>query len=228
LHTCESKEGNGAPARKQASWFADQGRQIDWAKTSVYMPVPGSYSLNLNLIGRQINGTVAPKDADRVLDEVTALCMGLRYPGKGVPVFSRVLRREEAFPGPYSRLAPDLLLVPHDESLMVSPDLSGNRWGQSYQTGLHRFEGMWIHRSKRTKPGRLKHAVRLIDVMPTLLADLGVPFPAALPGNVITDAFESGGRIGRSNDPVLIQNGGRQSDWEDEELTSRLRTMGYL
>jgi hypothetical protein len=111
---------------------------------------------------------------------------------------------------------------------MISPDLSGDRWGQSYQTGLHRYEGMWIQRSKRTKPGRLEHSVRLMDVMPTLLADLGVEFPAGVPGDVIPGAFESGGRITRSKDPSFIPHGNSESEWEDEELTSRLRKMGYL
>lgn len=214
--------------KKQASWFSELGRQVAWSKTHVYMPVPGCYALNVNLKGRQKYGVVDVQSADRLQDEVTALCMELRYPGTGLPVFSRVLRREEAFPGACSQLAPDLLLIPEDESLMVSPEITGECWGQSAQTGLHHYEGMWIHRSKHIRPGRLMQSIRLIDVMPTLFADLDIPFPLGIPGAVVLDAFQSSGQVARSNDPTFLQQNNLQSEWADEELTSSLRRMGYL
>src|SRR5262249_35704198 len=48
LCTTETTDGSAA-ARKQASWFADQKRRIDWSETSVYIPGPGSYGLDLKL-----------------------------------------------------------------------------------------------------------------------------------------------------------------------------------
>ncbi len=217
------------PPGSEASWFSDPERRIAWNKTRVYMPVPGSFGVNVNLRGRQREGTCDISSMDDVLNDVAALCMEQRSPRTGVPAFNAVLRREEAFPGEYSHLAPDLLLMPHDESLMVTADLGVSLWGHSTQTGLHRFEGIWVHRSPRTVPGRLPQSVRLIDVMPTLLADLDVPIPESVPGCVVQEAFASLGSLRRFRDGVGIRSSsGAHAQWEEEELTGRLRSMGYL
>jgi len=35
-----------------ASWFLDEERAVDFSRTSVYQPLPGSFGLNVNLAGR--------------------------------------------------------------------------------------------------------------------------------------------------------------------------------
>jgi predicted AlkP superfamily phosphohydrolase/phosphomutase len=214
--------GGVTGAGAQATWFsegetdADAGVEVDWARTQLYMPVPGSYGLNVNLRGRQQQGIVHERDYDRVLDEAAVLLREVRMPSTGRAAFARVLRREEIWPGPCALRSPDLLLVPDDESLMVSSALRGPLWSWSTQTGLHRYEGMWIHRSPRMPAGRLAERVRLIDVMPTLLADVGVDVPVA-PGRPLDLAG-----VGDAPDPA---------DDEASDMaivTDRLRQMGYL
>ena len=229
LATKPSGDSNGAPL---GSWFSEDGREVDWARTRLYMPVPGSYGINVNLRSRQRHGSVAPQDFESVLDEATVRLGEVRLPSTGGPAFAKVLRREEAFAGPWTSKSPDLLLMPADESLMVQTSLSGPVWSRSYQTGLHRFEGMWMHRSPRVHAGRVTERVRLIDLMPTLLADLGVQPAASTPGRVIGSVFGAGAGTA-SACSIRAQAGPGDVDadgveLETEALTTRFKQMGYL
>jgi hypothetical protein len=114
--------------------------------------------------------------------------------------------------------APDLLLIPH-ETLLAIPS-SGPMWGESYQTGLHRHEGMWMHRSPRVSAGRLPHRLRLIDVLPTLLADLGFDVSGAFQGEPASGIF--------SHITTDKHDAEAEDEWESSELTGRLKAMGYL
>jgi predicted AlkP superfamily phosphohydrolase/phosphomutase len=187
------------------------------------MPVPGSYGINVNLKGRQRLGAVSSHDFDAVVDEAVALLADVRLPSSGTPAFARVLRREEAFAGPWALKSPDILLVPADESLMVHTALDEPLWSWSYQTGLHRYEGMWIHRSRRVTAGRLGDRVGLIDLMPTLLADLGVEPAASMPGTAVQSIFGSGVRYAEPE-----PHGVPDVELETELLTTRLRDLGYI
>jgi predicted AlkP superfamily phosphohydrolase/phosphomutase len=223
-------EENG---QQVASWFREGGREVDWSRTKVYMPVPGAYGLNVNLKGRQRHGIVGEQDRQRVLEETSELLRAVRLPSTGEAAFERVLPREEAYPGPMCARAPDLLLIPRDESLMVVPTLTGAVWGLSQQTGLHRYEGMWIHASPRVRAGRLAHNVHITDVAPTLLADVGVDIPEFMQGRVrreiFSDASAGLGRYPSAFTPAPTDDESKSPDAEEDELTfRRLREMGYL
>lgn len=212
----------------QASWFSHDGCQVDWDNTKMYMPVPGSFGLNINLKGRQARGAVAPADKDALLKEISAGLAEVKYPASGKPLFQTILRAEEAFPGPHMGSAPDLFLMPADESLMVVGSLEGPLWGRSEQTGLHRYEGMWIHRSQKTRCGRSQQRVRLIDVIPTVLAEMGVACPPT-EGRPVTEIFSTpvGQHQSQAGADPLAKHG-KDEEWEDADLTRRLRAMGYL
>jgi len=111
-----------------ASWFSDGARQIDWGRTQVYSPVPGSFGLNVNLKGRQRQGIVAEQDRHRLLDEVSALLRTVLLPSTGYPAFADVVIREKAYQGLNCYRAPDLLLIPEDETMIVASNLSGGLW----------------------------------------------------------------------------------------------------
>ena len=221
-----------ASAADIASWFNEDDATVDWENTRVYMPVPGSYGLNLNLRGRQVKGTVELHDAARILDEVIEVFKALRIKETGKPAFLKVLRCEEAYPGPMMEQAPDLLLIPADERLMVTPSF-GEEWTWSYQTGLHRNEGMWMHRSPNVTSGRLAHRIRLIDVLPTLFEDLGFDASEDFQGKPVSSVFSratSGPLLGDCP-PVGAASENEESDAEELEaadLTERLKAMGYL
>jgi len=223
------------PEDGAASWFAGGGRRVDFRRTQVYLPVPGSNGLNVNLRGRQIRGSVPPRNRDRVLAEAIELLSGLTTP-EGGWVFRAVVPREDAYPGPHLSRAPDLLLQPADESVLPIPDLVGDLWQPSAQTALHRHEGIWAHRSPRVRPGWLAGPVPLVDAIPTMLADLGLAWPGGIDGRPRTEIFGSGVEIPPTagfREPVPVGMGDPQGEpapapGEDADTSSRLRAMGYL
>src|SRR5262249_1403769 len=108
-----SRTGTGPGS--QASWFGEADRQVDFARAAVYSPVPGCDGLNVNLAGRQREGQVSARSSESVLAEVTDLMTSQQLPDGG-PVFRAVVPREVGYPGPHVGSAPDLLLIPRDES----------------------------------------------------------------------------------------------------------------
>jgi predicted AlkP superfamily phosphohydrolase/phosphomutase len=214
-----------------ASWFTEPGRAVDFTRTAVYSPTPGCYGLNVNLAGRQRDGIVTLADQAAVLAEATELMSGLRMPDGSGPVFRAVVPREVGYPGPHSGAAPDLLLIPKDESVIVTTGLGEPRWRPSWQTGLHRYRGMWVHASPRVRPGRLAGTVPLVDLMPTLLADLGAGWPADIDGLPVVAALRPDVDI-----PAQLEDAEQSarpaamagSRTEDTYVSDRLREMGYI
>ncbi|HEU5469380.1 MAG TPA: alkaline phosphatase family protein [Actinophytocola sp.] len=217
-----------------ASWFAGDGVEVDFTRTRAYLPVPGSYGINVNLRGRQRDGTVDESERDAVLDEVAELLRGVRLPDGGGPVVRDVIPREVAYPGPHTESAPDLLVVPRDESVLLVPDLDGGPWKPSWQTGLHRYAGLWAQVSPNVRPGRLRAPVGLTSAVPTLLADLGARWPDTVHGTPVRAALSSDVDIAVP-DPSLDGEAFRVRETvpagestEDEYTSDRLREMGYI
>jgi predicted AlkP superfamily phosphohydrolase/phosphomutase len=237
LATRPGPDGRSEPAG-QASWFrgasddAAGTREVDFSRTAVYSPVPGSFGLNVNLAGRQRDGIVT--DRDGLLAEATSVVSAITLPdgpGSG-PAFRAVVPREVAYPGPHVGSAPDLLLIPNDEGIVVGAGIGGDAWRPSWQTGLHRYAGLWLQASPRCKPARLSEPVSIVDVIPTLLADLGVGWPAGVHGEPVLDAFDAGS-VPAGAEQYLEQDQPAPdhepaSRAEDEYTARMLREMGYI
>lgn len=174
-----------------AAWFSDESRTVDFSRTVAYMPTPGCYAVNLNLVGRQREGIVKRRSAAAVSKEVADLFRDLRDPVGGGKVFADVLPRAEAYPGPMSHHAPDLLLVPADQGVLADAQIGATGpWRSSDQTGMHRYAGMWSYRSPNLPAGRYSEPVALEDLVPTVLHDLGLRQPANVPGRPIGSLIE--------------------------------------
>ncbi len=81
--------------------------------TRAYALVPGRVFINLR--GREPNGTVSPgADYEQERDRLIGLLRGVRDPLDQAPVFSKVVRREDIYSGPYVDQAADVLAFPND------------------------------------------------------------------------------------------------------------------
>jgi predicted AlkP superfamily phosphohydrolase/phosphomutase len=221
-----------------AGWFRGDGHEVDFARTRAYMPTPGCSAVNVNLAGRQRAGVVT--DPGPVLQEVAELLLGLRAPDTGRPVFAAALPREEAYPGPMMPAAPDLLLVPADEGVLASPAATGALWRPSEQTGMHRYQGIWALRGTSLAPGRRSGPVPLTDLMPTLMAGLGLTFPAGVDGRPLQWDGERSGVDFLPAEPAAASgaptgagmptaSGPATARLGEEDLTAKaLGAMGYL
>lgn len=152
--TALSSVSSGSASEAGATTNFLQG--MDWSQTQVYMPTPGCFGLNVNLVGRQQAGTVTAVDKPALLAAVTTYLLSLTDPADGQTLFAAIVPGQCAYAGPYADRAPDLLLVPRDPALMILPDLAGPTWSESTLSGLHRQDGIWLlrgpHMGRRDNP----------------------------------------------------------------------------
>ena len=82
---------------------------VDWSRTRAYGL--GLNGLYLNLKGREKNGIVQPgRDADALLDELSAKLLTVRDPATGLPVITRMSRTSEVYHGAFVQDAPDFIV----------------------------------------------------------------------------------------------------------------------
>ncbi len=202
-------------------WFRARGpdREIDWARTRAYMPAPGCYGVNLNRAGRQREGIVEDADATAIVGELASIFADLAQ--DGLPVF-KVVPREEVYHGHRLGEAPDLLLLPNRWDVMPAPDLDGPVFDTPAQAGIHREDGILFSRSLPLTDG----PAHVEDVVPTVLAHLGLPVQVELDGRSLAEGFASPSvesarrqvRVGASGDVSANQ----------VEIERRLAQLGYL
>jgi predicted AlkP superfamily phosphohydrolase/phosphomutase len=203
---------------------------IDWDKTRAYTSVVSTgEGVSVNLKGREPQGTVDPKDYEKVRDEVFDALSAFRDPDTGKSPIAKIYRKEEVMKGAFFDTAPDLLLVPapfysltHAKGMVEDAD---------WLSGDHRLEGVIVATGPEVKPGPLEETVELIDLGPTSMAALGVPSAMPRDGKVISalvgpDAqlavSEAVGAAAGSTDQT-----GLTSD-EETEIEDHLRGLGYV
>ena len=178
---------------------------VDWGATRAF--VWGNQgNINLNLKGREPQGTVQPgAEAERLIAEIVAALHELRDPDTGEPVVDRIYRREELYHGPMTELAPDLLIRWRNDRYVAKTlyerqglEIFGHklvfgRPGSAYaleQTGTHTLQGICLfYGAGVTKATHLADA-RLLDLAPTILHLLDIPIPEQMEGHVLTEAAE--------------------------------------
>jgi predicted AlkP superfamily phosphohydrolase/phosphomutase len=217
----------------RSGWYLND---IDWSRTICYMPSPGSYSLNVNLAGRQRQGTVPPERFCGVLEELRAKLLEVRTPD-GRPLLKDAVPGREIYTGGKADRAADLVLIPHDYGYMVLPYRSPNgEWFcPAEQNGYHGLKGVFILSAPGVSPG-LKPGMPMVDALPQVLYAAGQAIPDHLDGEVRLSLF--GDDWKRDRPPTFLHlphvsesRGGPGESYTEEEKKSvedRLRALGYL
>jgi predicted AlkP superfamily phosphohydrolase/phosphomutase len=157
-------------------------RGVDWGKTRAFVAPSGDCGyVRLNLKGRERDGIVDPRDADRILDEITAGLQTFADPD-GEPAIRRVERGADIVGGkPFAAGFPDLIVkwsdrLPPHLTGVSSPRfgaIPGLGWG-SGRTGEHKG-GAWalvVPGASRLKPPT--KTPHILDIVPTICAVLDV------------------------------------------------------
>jgi predicted AlkP superfamily phosphohydrolase/phosphomutase len=220
---------------------------INWQETMAFC-APGGYGSGL-YINRQgdFPGGVVPKGASyfNLREEIRSKLSSLEIV-PGVPLFTKVLPREEALWGPKVGLAPDLLLLwAEDRRIRENAfrlvdgrtlDPPSKKEGTSLTwCGTHRMEGLFgIFGDGVVKGGRLGRPVNLADIMPTIHLVAGLPVPMDIDGRAVEKAFEPAFLI--DNPPIEgppegdsgRSDAGVVSIDESDKLIDLLSGLGYL
>ena len=215
---------------------------IDWSRTTAFSEELDYHpSVWINLAGRDAHGTVSPATYDRIRDAVRAALAEWRDEA-GRPVVDRVWRREELYRGPAMERAPDLLLelaMPggYSQSCLRSAGagpalrrLGAAEHGAGKGAGLngsHRRDGLFMVAGPGVRTGACGRA-DIVDVLPTLLALIGMAVPLGLDGRPIEAAlaqpphYEPDPLAETDPDPVPYD------DDQSREIAARLTGLGYL
>lgn len=211
--------------------------QINWTSSLAYFA--GHGQLWVNLIGRDVQGTVYPQaEYEEVRDTlVKVLPAKLRDPGTGEPVIERVYRKEELYAAEYLFCAPDLVVLfrpgyaPSPGSMRIDFDettLTIPATGATTMAGVHpsTLGGFLLASAPTLAPGiSITERVPLTSVLPTLLHALEVDIPdVEIPAvsSLFNPSYLEAHPI-RSG----LQN--QELSEEDEELIiNRLRDLGYV
>jgi predicted AlkP superfamily phosphohydrolase/phosphomutase len=211
---------------------------FDWEHTLAYVPSSACNGIYINVRRSPDDHGLAPEEyagfRARLIDQLR----GLRDPETDRPLLSSVMTREEAFPGPYCELAPDLTLTLWDHGYISVLDLEPVISIRLPVTGTHYPEGILLARGPGIRADRMLPRQAIVDVTPTLLYSLGLPVPEGLDGRVMTELFEPDYladnpiRTAESDgEPVPIPVGALTADADpdaDERVLQQLRALGYI
>jgi predicted AlkP superfamily phosphohydrolase/phosphomutase len=213
---------------------------VDWSSTRAYSFGRHYGAVYLNVRGREPLGCVDPgADFERTRDELIERISAHVDPELGRPLVSRCLKGEEVYHGPRSGEAPDLVVLPADESDIFYglSDFGSNRvWDRTYRySGMHRDHGVLIACGPEIKRGLEFGAARIIDLAPTFLHWLGLEVPSDMDGiplaDMLVDEFKAKHPVRMTAvDQDRTSNGTRRelSEREEREILDRLRDLGYL
>jgi len=165
---------------------ADGG--VDWARTRAH--VQNAVFVNVNLKGRDPNGSVDLSDFERVRDQIVAALLEYVDDDTGLHPFSLVLKKEDArmlglWGDPSAQKIGDVLFALRGEfGGNHGSQLSSAKWGVGSNTSFLAFHGAGIRRGER-----LERPTWLVDIVPTLCFLLDLPVPKDTHGVVLYQAI---------------------------------------
>jgi predicted AlkP superfamily phosphohydrolase/phosphomutase len=220
--------------------FAEMTRHVhavDWTRTLAYAATPSSQGIN---IVARAPGTDSPLPADirrKVMAELAERLREVRRPEDGRRLVDEVWPREQAFPGPYETLGPDLSLVLADGgtiSILPSKTLVARR---TEVRGHHRWDGIFAASGPGIRPGFDVGELSIVDVAPLVLHRLGLPVPDDIAGRLPVELLEDDELERRpprrTAAPAPPASSVAPEDLEldaDEQaiVVDRLRALGYV
>ncbi|MCP4361666.1 MAG: hypothetical protein GY796_26950 [Chloroflexi bacterium] len=215
--------------------FAD----VDWSRTRAYTLGGNLTGLWINLEGREPEGGVAPgteyeRLRDKLINELQDLC----DPDDGQPIATAIYRREEVYDGPYVERAPDILFETRDEQYVGFgiQEFVTNAIAEPSPvfSGCHRRAGMVILHGQPFRQGVSLSQQDIMDVTPTILHLLGYSVPEDMDGQVMTEAMNPAFlddfpiRFSSATWQPSKDDESRFSEGDEERVTERLRSLGYL
>jgi len=200
---------------------------IDWSRTRAYLYNGLPQTIRINLAGREPEGIVAPDEYDALCGELVSRFQDFADPLDGERIFTRVLRREEAFPGADPAVAPDLVFQVRDDAYLVSPaDHPQVVWRTGRARGRHRERGIYVLQGPAFRRGEGPEA-RLVDMTPTLLCAMGLAIPTGIDGRPAEDLLAPGTPPAEQTDYGL-ELGQAGTPEDAPEVRRRLRDLGYI
>ncbi len=207
---------------------------IDLARTRAYALLPSCNGIFL---------VVPPAEYEGFREDLVRRLYQIQGPDGG-QVITAVRRREEIFPGPFMKAAPDLTLTLRDHGFISVLNGRAVVVPRPQPVGTHHPHGVLLGVGPGIRPGRDAGLLNILDMTPLLVHSLGLEIPAEMEGKFPAALYEPsyldsdpprvGGRVAVPPDATLgtaPANGNGQTDMDAAEeaiLLDRLRSLGYI
>ena len=211
---------------------------IDWTKTKAYAKTSVIGQIIVNLKGREPQGIVTPgKEYNQLLDEIVKKLKTLYDLHEGKQIKGLVYTGQEAFEGPFSQNAPDIIYLPqadHYQSGSIIAFGSNTPFVNfTGQCAAHTMEGIFMANGKQIKKGGKIQGANIMDLAPTVLYLMGCKVPTDMDGKVLSDIFEE---VFLEQHPVEFIEPGEDTEdvkremspEEEQKVMERLRNLGYV
>lgn len=163
---------------------------VNWRNTRAYGL--GLQGLYLNLIGREIYGTVMPGvEAEALKAEICHKLLAVRDPETGLAPVSRVDKAEDVYTGPYVRDAPDLVVGYNRRYRAGWKTVLGEFTGDVLQpnrdpwSGDHCIDHTLVPGVLLSNKKIILRTPALTDMAPTFLAEFGIAKPKNMVGQSV-------------------------------------------
>ena len=148
-----------------------------------FAQVPGR--IHLLRTDRWQNGSVAEAEYEPLRDELIAKLKDWCDPQTGTPICRKVMRKEEAFHGPYLATAPDIIIDPEDGYDLKAGVEGGKFFTHGPISGMHTYRDAFAYVSDH----KLREARPVLYNMGSTILDLlGIEVPADWDGRSILAA----------------------------------------
>jgi predicted AlkP superfamily phosphohydrolase/phosphomutase len=229
LHWSEP-DSFAAPGQLTEGRISSHNGIFDYGRTVAYAWTPSSNGIYIRKAAEGKPG-VSESEYHEVRERIRKGLYEFRDDKGGRPV-SKVLTREEAFPGEYSDLAPDLTVLMRDGGMVSILNSDKALKPRTEPAGCHSLDGIFMAFGEGIKKGSFG-PLKITDVAPALLYSLGLSVPEDLTGRVPSEIFTEE-RIKAA--PVAVEGrtlsmGGqaeKKDDGESDVVMSQLKMLGYI
>lgn len=216
---------------------------IDWANTKAYASGEMGY-VSVNLAGREGHGSVDPRDAEAVIDDIIAVLDQLTDED-GEPIVEQIWRSTALYHGVALSDAPDVIFGLKGWShyaariglgLHVAGVFDRPTFGRIEVSGGHALHGILYGMGPGIKASGTVQGMDLTQVAPTVLYRLGLPISTQIDGQVVTKMFTEASLSAHpiryvDEDEHIHPRTDDDSSYtpqESQQVESRLRDLGYL
>ncbi len=178
-------------------YFPAEYLDIIWDKTKAYFVSTNVQGININLKGREPQGTVEPGDEyEQLRDRIIGELCRLKDPYSFENVAEEVYRKEDLFHGDNLDAAPDIIFVPrkydyYPDSAKRTCRLFIGSTNDDYPIrAYHDPKGIFFIAGPNIKAGQKIPNINIYDFAPTVLHLLGIPPNEDFDGRVIHQIFQ--------------------------------------
>ena len=182
---------NGLLSIREEETSEDWFQGVEWSETKAF--AVGLAGIYINQKGRERSGVVSPgEETDRIKEQIIQKLKGLKDPETGETAILDVVDTQQAYQGPYTTNAPDLIVAYSEGYRNAWESAVGKVTGEIFYDNKKSWSGDHCMLPNRV-PGVLfcnrkleRGATGIVDLAPTILKGFGIDPPPYMDGRALS------------------------------------------